>query len=339
MRSFGPRTRLADLHAALAEAPDVLAIVDESGAILGIVGDRELRNAAFAELAESSSAAAVMDAEAPVVRTATAAEDLRRLLDGTSASAVVELNEAGELVALHDRRSLLLDRARAREAVLMVGGKGQRLRPLTAETPKPLLPVGGKPILEHIVASLVEHGVEIVTLALGYRAEQIVEHFGDGENFGLQIRYVREETPLGTAGAIGMVEAPREGPLLVMNGDLLTELDLSAMALAHDRRRAAVTMAARPYQHQVPFGVLRVVGGRIVDIREKPTKTWWTNAGVYLMDPEIVGQIESDRYLDMTMLVEHLIGAGREVASFPVLESWCDIGQPADYERANRELS
>ena len=118
----------------------------------------------------------------------------------------------------------------------------------------------------------------------------------------------------------------------------MTDLDFTAMALAHDRRRAAVTMAARPYQHQVPFGVLRVVGGRIVDIREKPTQTWWTNAGVYLMDAAVVGTIERDRYLDMTMLVESLIGEGREVASFPVLEAWCDIGQPADYERANREI-
>lgn len=336
MRSFGPRTRLADLVAALAAEPGCVAIVDESGSLLGIVGDRELRRAAFAELADSASAASVMDAEPPVVEGTVGHDQLIAELDRTAASAVVGLDERGAPTALHDRRELLLERARPRHAVLMVGGEGQRLRPLTEKTPKPLLPVGGRPILEHIVLSLVAHGVERISLALGYRGDQIVEHFGDGAKFGAEITYVREERPLGTAGAIGMVTAPEKGPLLVMNGDLMTELDFSAMALAHDRRRAAVTMAARPYQHQVPFGVLRVVGGRIVDIREKPTQTWWTNAGVYLMDADVVGTIERDRYLDMTMLVESLIGEGREVASFPVLESWCDIGQPADYERANR---
>ncbi|MEZ6197240.1 MAG: sugar phosphate nucleotidyltransferase [Planctomycetota bacterium] len=337
--STAPGSSHAEIVAQLAADPRAVVVVDDEGRAVGVVGDRELRAAALRGLAESAPVVDLMDRDPVWLDASPSDDDLRESLEAVGASAAVVRDGEGRPTALHDRRDLFAARDRARHAILMVGGEGTRLRPLTAETPKPLLPVGGRPILERIVERLREHGVERVTMALGYRAEQIERHFGDGADFGVAVDYVREERPLGTAGAIGMVEVPTAGPLLVMNGDIVTNLDFTAMALEHARRGAAVTVAARPYQHQVPYGVLRLVGGRIVDIAEKPTRTWWTNAGVYLMDAAVVGRIERDRYLDMTMLVEGLIGDGRDVESFPLLEYWCDIGLPADYERANRRLS
>lgn len=330
------QSSLADAARRFDEERNPVLVLADDGSLVGVVGDGALREAAFKGLPGTAPIGDVVHT-APLVVTG-GAEDAKWALSEGTDEVVVCLDERGQPVACHARASLLPEERPVQSAILMVGGEGTRLRPLTENVPKPMLPVGGVPILERIVRSLDDAGVQRFTMALGYRAEQIVSHFGEGREDS-SITYVHEEKPLGTAGAIGLVEDVGEGPLLVMNGDILTDLDFRAMALAHHRSGAAVTVAVRPYHHQVPYGVMGLVDGRVVSIDEKPTQVWWTNAGIYLMNKSVQEGIKRNAYLDMTVLMERLIGAGDEVRGFPIREYWCDIGQREDYERANARLS
>ncbi|MEE9394337.1 MAG: nucleotidyltransferase family protein [Planctomycetota bacterium] len=329
---------LADAKRVFDQGNPLLAVADDSGQFQGLIGDAELRRAMRAGLPMGASLRDVMVQPAQVAACELAPDEARKALDSSGEDYLVQVEE-GRLVACQDRKGLFSAVSQVRRAILMVGGEGQRLRPLTEQTPKPLLPIGGRPILEHIVRQLAKYGVQEVSMALGYRAEQIESYFADGAEFGLKIQYLREEKPLGTAGAMGMLERAEDEPLLVMNGDVMSELDLAAFALAHHRASNAVTVATRAYHHAVPYGVLQLVGDRVASLQEKPLATWWTNAGIYLMQGEIVGRIPAKRYLDMTMLIQDLIASGDRVEAFPMYEYWCDIGLPDDYRKANERWS
>jgi dTDP-glucose pyrophosphorylase len=217
-------------------------------------------------------------------------------------------------------------------AVVMAGGFGTRLGELTKETPKPMLPVGDRPLLERIVEQLRAAGIRHVNFTTHYRADDIVRHFGDGSKFGVEIEYVSEERPLGTAGALGFVDA--DGPILVMNGDLMTEVDFNAMHRFHDEHSADMTVALRPYEARVPYGLVELRDADVTAITEKPLVRGYVNAGIYLLTSEVVGLVERGRALEMPDLIAHLVESGRRVVGFPLREFWLDIGRLEDYERA-----
>jgi len=223
-------------------------------------------------------------------------------------------------------------------AVVMAGGFGKRLFPLTEHTPKPMLPVGGRPILEILVRQLSESGVRDFHFTTHYRPEKIREHFGDGSGFGVNINYLNEESPLGTAGALSLLPVPQTDQL-VINGDILTQLDFGRMFDFHRQHKAAMTVAVREYEHVVPFGVVRISDALIRAIEEKPRHSWFVSAGIYILSPRVFDHIVRGERLDMPQLIERIIHAGQPVASFPIREKWTDIGRQGDYEAANREAS
>jgi dTDP-glucose pyrophosphorylase/CBS domain-containing protein len=218
-------------------------------------------------------------------------------------------------------------------AVVMAGGLGTRLRPLTDNVPKPMLPVGDRPLLERTLERLRDAGIQSVSIATHYRSEAIVSHFGDGHAFGLQLQYVAEDRPLGTAGALRQV-GPSDGPILVMNGDVLTGLDFRDMLAFHRAHGADATVAVRRYEVPVPYGVVECENGVVSQLREKPLLHLLINAGVYLIEPSVRAYIPADGRFDMTELLQALVREQRRVVSFPVLEYWVDIGQPLDYQHA-----
>jgi len=228
--------------------------------------------------------------------------------------------------------------APAVRAVVMAGGFGLRLGELTRATPKPMLPVGDRPLLEHIVDQLRDAGIRQVSMATHFRSEVIKDHFGDGARFGVDIAYVDEEQPLGTAGALSYL-ADAEEPTLVMNGDILTRLDVPAMVRFHRDQRADATVAVRQHEVRVPFGVVEAQAGRVTAIREKPTHVYLVNAGVYLLEPSVIRGIPGGARMDMPELLQRLIEDGRVVASFAVLEYWLDVGRPDDYARAQIDVA
>jgi NDP-sugar pyrophosphorylase family protein len=212
------------------------------------------------------------------------------------------------------------------------------LRPLTYAIPKPLLPVGEKPILELLVESLREHGVREIILSVGYRAELIETYFGDGSSLGVEIRYVREREPLGTAGALRLLAGQLDGDFLMLNGDLLTRLDFRAMIAAHREARADLMIGTRPYSVQIPYGVIENGSGRVTAINEKPEVSVLINAGIYVISPRVAALVPPEGPYFMDELVRAAIAAEMNVRNYTIREYWLDMGAMEDYARANEEF-
>ena len=221
-------------------------------------------------------------------------------------------------------------------AVIMAGGFGTRLRPLTENLPKPMLPVGGRPLIERIVGQLKELGIDHIVVTTHFKPEKIVEHFGDGSNFDVTMTYVQEDEPLGTGGALGLIPNVGE-PLLVINGDILTDVDFRALRDYHREYGADLTVGVRRYTINVPYGVVENKGARVMRIDEKPEMTFFVNAGIYLLEPGVFDYVGRGVRLNMTDLIQTVIEAGLVVVSFPVHEYWMDVGRADDYLQAQAD--
>ena len=227
---------------------------------------------------------------------------------------------------------------RSTPVILMAGGLGMRLRPLTETLPKPMLPIGGRPILEQIIESFAEQGYVRFTLSLNYLGEIIRDHFGDGARFGVEIDYIEETDRMGTAGALSLLpERPAE-PVIVMNGDLLTSVRFDALMRFHHETGAAATLCARQFDMQVPYGVIDADGTRLRGIVEKPVHRHFVNAGVYVLSPGVFDALVPGTPLDMPDLLSGLADRGETVSVFPIREYWLDIGRHEDLERARTEM-
>lgn len=248
------------------------------------------------------------------------------------------LDDDGRVVQLAVLNELVKDYELPLRAVVMAGGYGTRLRPLTEELPKPMLPVGSRPLLELIVEQLRQAGIRQVNVATHYKGDLIAEHFRDGSDFGVDIRYVKEEQPLGTAGALSLIEQTDE-PLLVMNGDILTRVDFRSMLQFHREHQADLTVAVRQYEFHVPYGVVETDGANVRAISEKPVVRNFINAGIYLLNPSICRLIPNGQPYDIPDLIMRLIREGRTVVSFPIREYWLDIGKTDHYNQAQADLA
>ena len=222
--------------------------------------------------------------------------------------------------------------------VLMVGGLGTRLRPLTENTPKPMLNVGGKPILQTIVKGFVDSGFTNITMCLGYKSNIIQDYFSDGEAFGASIDYIIEEKRMGTAGALTLLNKKLDKPFFVMNGDLLTNINYKQMLDFHEMHNSEATMCVREYDIEVPYGVVNVNNEDIISIEEKPVHSFFVNAGIYLLEPECIDLIPNNEFYDMPLLFEEMILNNKKTTSFLLQEYWLDIGRISDFHQANDEF-
>jgi dTDP-glucose pyrophosphorylase/CBS domain-containing protein len=243
----------------------------------------------------------------------------------------------GNLLDLLLRKNLVGDADCNLSAVIMAGGYGRRLHPLTERIPKPMLPFGDRPLLERTIEQLRRAGIREVHMTTHYLPERIVSHFGDGGAFGVKIEYANEDQPLGTAGGLKLLPKP-DGPFLVINGDVLTAVSYQDMLRHHQRQGALITVGVRVHQIQVPFGVVECEDALVRELREKPTLTLLVNAGIYLLEPAAHDYIPDGQRFDMTDLIRALLAEGRMVASFPVIEYWQDIGQHESYRQAQQDL-
>lgn len=236
-------------------------------------------------------------------------------------------------------QELVLEEDREVRALIMAGGFGKRLRPLTLDMPKPMLNLGDRPILEHVLTRLTDAGIREVNISTHYKAEKIRSYFQDGTTLGLEINYIHETEPLGTAGALSLI-GRGEGPILVMNGDILCNIDFSSMRAYHREHGAALTVAVGIQETIIPFGVVECERGLYVErIQEKPTFRLTINAGIYLIEPEVCTLLEPGSPVDMPDLIAKAIARGFTVIAFPLREGWIDIGTPEDYARAQEHLS
>jgi dTDP-glucose pyrophosphorylase/CBS domain-containing protein len=321
-------------------AEGIALVVDEQCRLLGTVTDGDIRRAILADMDLDTPIQVLLarlpQSSHPTPLTAPLGVpdvELLRLMNAHTLRHIPLVDENGRVVDV----ALLSELAREYElplsAVVMAGGYGKRLRPLTEELPKPMLPVGDRPLLELIIEQLYQAGIRRVNLTTHYKGEMIVHHFGDGSDFGVEIHYVKEQEPLGTAGALGLLQVADE-PLLVMNGDILTRIDFRAMLDFHRQHQADITVGVRQHEFHLPYGVIEVCGHAITGISEKPTLRHLVNAGIYLMNPDVCHVIPNGQPYDMTDLIGSLLAQKRRVLSFPVCEYWQDIGQVEDYRKA-----
>lgn len=315
----------------------IALVVDEQGRLLGTITDGDIRRGLLKGAALDDQASTIMN-RLPI--SANFGEDRDALLARMRAKSLHQLPvlDGERRVVGLEVLDELLGMQRDNWVVLMAGGRGSRLKPLTDDTPKPLLRVGSKPILETILESFVEQGFRKFFIAVNYRADMVRKHFGDGSRWGVQISYLNERKPLGTAGALSLLPSRPAAPMLVMNADLLTRVGFGHMLDFHLKHGAVGTMGVREYGLQVPYGVVKIDGHSIVEIEEKPTRSFFVNAGIYVLSSEALDFVPSDKPFDMPDLFSALIAAGREPAVFPIREYWIDIGRLDDFKRAADEI-
>ena len=317
-------------------AKQIALVVDADRRLLGTITDGDIRRSILAGVPLDAPASRIMNTACTTGAAGTSAADAFALMRDRTIRHVPLLDESGRVADLVWISDLLTREEAALSAVVMAGGFGKRLRALTADTPKPMLPVGGRPAMEHLIGQLRGSGVRDVLITTHYKPEKIMAHFGDGRDHGIRVRYVREETPMGTAGALSLVGA-LDKPLLVVNGDIVTSVDFGAMLAFHRDHAADLTMGVRQCCLRVPYGVVRTEGVRVAGIQEKPRYSFFISAGMYLLEPTVAAHLPPGARTDMPELIEALIAAGRAVVSFPVVEYWMDIGAIDDYERARRD--
>ena len=326
---------LRDAMAALDRGARQIALaVDGDGRLVGVLTDGDVRRALLRgrnlddPLAPSVSRQFVAVAEADD-RTA-----VIELMRARRIDAIPVVAPNGRPVGLHLLHEYLEPVSRPNWAVLMAGGQGMRLRPLTEAVPKPMLKVAGRPILERLVLHLVGFGIKRIFISINYLGDVIEQHFEDGARFGCRIEYLRETAPLGTAGALGLLPEPPRDPLLVMNGDLVTTVDVGALLDVHTGRRNAATVGIYRYLHTVPFGCVDRDGDRIVGIEEKPTISREVNSGVYVLEPSAVALIDGRSAATMPDLIGRLLRRGDPVGAWDIDEDWIDVGHRDELARA-----
>jgi dTDP-glucose pyrophosphorylase len=322
----------------------IVLVVDEMKRLLGTITDGDIRRAILSGkgLETPVSELLLMKADSlypqPITaRADTSTPELLRLMREHVVQQLPILDESGRVVDLVTMGDLLPTGGLPIKAVIMAGGFGTRLSPLTNDVPKPMLPVGDRPLMEYMVDQLRKAGIERLSVATHYLNEKIATHFGDGQDFGMEISYIKEDTPLGTAGALGLMEPIKE-PMLVINGDILTRVDFRSMLDFHNKHNADLTIGVRQYEMEVPFGVLDCDGPDVLRISEKPQHRFLVNAGIYLINPTAHHYIPHKKFFNMTDLIDKLLVEKRKVVSFPILEYWLDIGQPTDYQKAQEDV-
>jgi dTDP-glucose pyrophosphorylase len=314
-----------------------IAIVVEEGVVIGTLNDGDIRRGL---LRGCSLESLVEDIYNPSPTLCYEHDSKQTIMQKALQNKVYQipiLNEKNELIDIIDFVKLFEKEERKNRVVLMAGGLGTRLKPLTNETPKPLLDVGRKPILETIIRNFEKNNFKDIVISVNYKSDMIKEYFGNGEKFGVSITYIEETQRLGTAGALSLLESVGEEPFFVMNADLLTNVDFSKLLEFHHSSNAKATMCVREYEFQVPYGVIEVEKSSIVSIVEKPIQKFFVNAGIYVLNPEVLELIPKNSYYDMPTLFEKLIQKRDVVSSFPIHEYWLDIGKMIDYNRANEE--
>jgi len=322
----------------------IALVVDSERRLLGTITDGDVRRAILAgkdlELPVSVLLASKICTQYPKPVTASPETDRKALMALMLEHVLRQipiLDNDGKVVDLVMMDDLIPRQDLPLQAVIMAGGLGARLRPLTEDLPKPMLPMGGKPLMELVIEQLRQVGIRRINVTTHYKPEKISDHFGDGSSFGVELNYVNEDRPLGTGGALGLIEVPTE-PMLVINGDILTQVDFRAMLAYHQEHRAVMTVAVKQYDIKVPYGVIECEGSRVCALKEKPQMHFLVNAGVYLLEPKVYEFIPNGEHFNMTDLIQWLLDSDHIVASFPIIEYWLDIGQFADYEQAQNDM-
>ncbi len=327
-------TLLETITAISAGTKQIALVVDVNKKLLGTVTDGDVRRGLLRGLTLEAKVAEIMN---PTPTTASENDDPREVLEQAIPRAIHQVpvvSREGVVLGLITESDLFQQEVTSTPVVLMAGGKGVRLYPLTVETPKPMLKIGDTPILEIIIRKLHAQGFRNIYISVNYLAEKIEEHIKDGAWLGVNVTYLYEDKPLGTAGAMGQLRGKLEEPFVVMNSDLLTNVDFRQLVRFHKKTGAKATLGVREYSFQIPYGVVNIEGTEVTSISEKPLHRSMVSAGIYTLDSWALELVPEGEYCDMPTLLEKVRADGEKVSAFPIHESWLDIGRHDDLDEA-----
>lgn len=313
----------------------IVLVVNDQGMLLGTISDGDIRRGLLRGLTMENPIEDIVQHNPLVVTPEIGVEAVKQLMVANKVQQIPVVDDARRVTGLHLWDEITTPQPLTNSMVIMAGGKGTRLLPHTEHCPKPMLPVAGKPMLEHIIERARLEGFGHFILAVHYLAHMIGDYFGDGSQFSVRIDYLREKSPLGTAGALGLLGERPAMPFVVTNGDVLTDVRYGEVLEFHMRHRAAATMAVRAHEWQHPYGVVQTKGVEIVGFDEKPVVRSHINAGVYILNPEVLGHLEPNQFCDMPTLFERLQAASKRTVAYPMHEPWLDVGRPDDLASAN----
>ena len=316
----------------------IALVADNHDRLLGTLTDGDIRRALINQSTMKSDVKFAMNSNPIVVDKSTESKEIISLMSSQELLHMPIVDKNGLLCGLETLHELIEKPKYDNPVFLMAGGFGKRLYPLTEHTPKPLLKVGLKPIMETIIEQFVKDGFHNFFISTHFESEQIIDYFESGEKYDVKIQYIHEETPLGTAGSLGLLpEHLPDLPMIVMNGDILTKVDFKNLLNFHYENSSEATMCVREYDFQVPYGVIEIDNSKIKKIEEKPIHSFFVNAGIYVLDKSLINRIDGKSYLDMTDLLNKEINKSG-VCVFPIHEYWLDIGHMNEYEKANKEI-
>lgn len=316
----------------------IALVVDINDVLIGTLTDGDIRRGLLRGIDLNCTIETIYNKTPTLAKVGDNADKILSLAIDKKLRQVPIIDAAGKVVDIKEIDAFVKPQQKLNKVILMAGGLGERLRPLTINTPKPMLNVGNKPILQTIIEKFKENGYSNFIICLNYKSDIIQEYFKDGSEFGINIEYVIEEQRLGTAGALSLINENSNEPFFVMNGDLLTNINFSQLHEYHILNNSVGTMCVRDYNFQIPYGVVNILGNKISSIIEKPSHKFFVNAGIYMLSPDALEYIPKDEFYDMPSLFEDLIKNNKNTISFPIREYWLDIGRIEEYNKANEDF-
>tara|TARA_Y100000022_G_C13222413_1_gene363084 strand:- start:50 stop:1087 length:1038 start_codon:yes stop_codon:yes gene_type:complete len=345
MRDNTWENTLIDVNSSIEKAINLLdkngkriLIATKDDKFLGTISDGDIRRGLISGFQLNSNIIDVINSDPIKVLPDSNHSLILELMNENEVDQIPEVNDKGICTGLFLKSLIIQKKLISSNLVIMAGGEGRRLLPRTKEVPKPLLKVKGKPIIEHIIASAKKNGINDIIVSINYLGEKIEDYLQDGKKFGVNITYLKESKKLGTAGCLSLIENLPEEPLLVVNGDLITNVDLNQILNFHLDSNSAATMGVRIHESQNPFGVVKLSGTDIIGFEEKPIYTSYVNAGIYVINPECLKYLPYSEPYDMPNFFDLISSNNKKTSAFMIHESWIDVGRENDFLNANNSL-
>jgi len=319
-------------------AKGIAIVVSDNKELLGTITDGDIRRAIIDGAGTSSTITKIYNKKCKYLLDNYDKKDIENIFKNDKIRFIPIIDQYNVVIDLLEVDNDNFSVYRDNPVLIMAGGLGTRLRPLTNDLPKPMLKVGGKPILETIIEQFKIKGYKNILLSVNYKSEIIENYFRDGSDFGVSIKYIREDKRMGTAGAIKLAEQFLNKDFFVINGDILTNVCFSRLLEYHQQNNFKMTIGARNYETQIPYGVLNIDDTCVTSIEEKPIVNFYVNGGIYVLSPDTLKYIPKNDYFDITELINKVLENKDKVGSYPILEYWMDIGQLKDYYKANEDI-
>jgi len=319
-------------------ALQIILVIDKKKKLLGTITDGDIRRGLLGGLNIKSPIKSLINKKPVTVSKFLSKNSVDKLMQINKIQQIPIINKKGIVKGLHVWNEITFDEERSNQIIVMAGGKGKRMLPYTKKCPKPLLTIGNKPILEHILIKSKSEGFNNFIFSINYLGHKIKKFFGKGDRWNVKIKYLKENFPMGTAGSLSLLNPKPKIPFIVCNGDVVSDIRFGELLDFHKKNNAIVTMAVKPYELRNPYGVVKVYGNEIVDLKEKPISKSYVNTGVYVFEPQVLKFCLKNKYLDMNVLIKNLIEKSKKILAYPAYEPWFDVGRPKDLKKLKRKI-